>query len=172
MADLEELKKQVDEQKTTINTLSERIRSIETYFKIAFVVAVIFGVAGSFGASIIKATKKDLDEVTGLRDRLIIDIKNAGTQTLESFTISAREQMEEIRASGFSGDLIVNGNSWGEATRVSYPAGVHIDVDKEAACPDGTFVTGITVHYGGTCQGRCALDGGVVRSVNLRCASL
>ena len=52
------------------------------------------------------------------------------------------------------------GNSnWAQTTRV-------------ATCAAGTYVSGISVQYGGTCHRECDPDGGIIRNIVLTCSEL
>ena len=59
-----------------------------------------------------------------------------------------------------------------DPVRVGYGDGAHILTERDATCPLGTFVAGIVVHYGGTCNEQCNADGGIIRKVELMCRPL
>ena len=71
------------------------------------------------------------------------------------------------------GDLTVTGNNWGAPLRqIGYGASNHSSVSKTATCPEGYYVVGIEVKYGGTCRTQCRDDGGIVQEIVLSCGAL
>jgi len=60
----------------------------------------------------------------------------------------------------------------GDARKENYPNGVHVNTTKDASCSEGYVVTAVRVVYGGTCEGKCNLDGGTVRQLELVCQRL
>ncbi len=60
--------------KDELNELKEKVHKIETYFKIAFSVAVIFGVVGSFGAKLLSDVNSEIKKVESDKNQIIEDI--------------------------------------------------------------------------------------------------
>ena len=72
-----------------------------------------------------------------------------------------------------AGDLTVRNNIWsGKAETKGYGNGAHVWTVKKTQCPNGKFVTGINVHYRGSCQEQCNPDGGIVGEIELVCNPL
>ena len=71
------------------------------------------------------------------------------------------------------GDIPGEDNAWGKQTGdVGYGSGAHIWTTKYANCPKGSFVSGITVVYRGTCNDECNKDGGIIGDIILKCRQL
>ena len=61
-------------------------------------------------------------------------------------------------------------NKWGnKEVRRSYGRGRHKHTRKSTACPNGYYVVGINVDYGGTCHFKCDGDGGIIQNIELVC---
>jgi hypothetical protein len=78
---------------------------------------------------------------------------------------AAADEIEKIRvrytSTGGTGEVVA-----------SYSDGVHISVPQSVHCPNGHYVAGIDVHYGGSCRNQCDKDGGIIRWIELKCRPL
>jgi hypothetical protein len=70
------------------------------------------------------------------------------------------------------GNIIANSNSHGSSSTHGYGNSNWNNTTRTANCPNGSFVTGITVAYGGTCSNQCDRDAGIIREIKLRCSKL
>ena len=70
MPDLEDLDKRVQNVQLEIRRLEEKVRGIETYIKAALIVAVIFGVAGGWGAHVISSAQSNIVQLRNDTTRL------------------------------------------------------------------------------------------------------
>ena len=176
MADLEKLEDELKEAK-------QKILKIETYFKVGLVVAVIFGIAGSVGATIIsdvntqiQKPKSDTETVISKLDvaekAAIKNINNTGTSVLTKITNYAEAAVDKAFSNGFDANLSVANNKWGNSNQVGYGNAPHKHTSKSVSCTNGSYVSGIKVEYSGTCRGQCDADGGVIRNIVLTCSEL
>ena len=59
-----------------------------------------------------------------------------------------------------------------ESEEVGYGNRAYVNTNRVAACPHGSYVSGIRVEYGGTCLNQCNADGGIIRNIVLTCTEL
>jgi len=57
----------------------------------------------------------------------------------------------------------------GDEKRRSYGEDKHSHTYKTTSCPNGYYVVGINVKYGGTCKHQCSGDGGIIQNIELIC---
>ncbi|WP_411992104.1 hypothetical protein [Agarivorans sp. DSG3-1] len=74
----------------------ERILKIETYFKVAFAVAAIFGLAGAFGASIISSIKSEIAVLSADKDKLAEVIGEIKRDAVNAIVTSEKESLAKI----------------------------------------------------------------------------
>jgi len=114
-----------------------------------------------------KAAKRQLDA-------LLVDVK--GVESVAAALRDTAKVVEDTSArlakdSTFVSSVIAKIGSAGATTTVGYGPGVHVNKPLASKCPPGYYVTGVEVAYGGTCDRKCDLDGGVVKEVRLVCQS-
>ena len=89
MSNIEKLEEELKQAK-------DRILKIETYFKIGLAVAVIFGLVGSFGASLISDVKSEIVLVQKSTKKVIEEVKEAKTNSINEIASKERKSLKEL----------------------------------------------------------------------------
>lgn len=161
-----------------IKDLDGRVKSLESKFNFAVTLALFLGVSV---AGLGTWVKTEAGRVSDLHDQV---------NTLEPFVKDAKTQLAQIgqeqivliqqKAAPIVSDLTkqvldkmaTNSKATNEGTTATNKYGLKDFGTTEMRCPTGQYLAGITVHWGGTCNGECDQDGGPIHALVPICQKL
>ncbi len=159
-------------------SVEARLASLEKKFDRAAVAAAVLGVSVvGLGTWVNNETAriKDLDKQVKDLDPFVKDAKiqltRAGQEQIMLIQQKAVPIVSDLTNQAL-GKMSANGTATNEGTTATNMFGKRDYGATEMKCPAGQYVAGITVHWGGTCNGQCDADGGPVHALVPICQKL
>jgi hypothetical protein len=172
---IKSLRVALDNSNSDMKALKEKVEKAEVWLKALFAVAIVFGIAGGIGWSMldkardqlsalqggVRQAKDDLGEFATVKRREIAaEAATAVASAVNSNEVVARLTRIEARVSQI-------GTAAGPADS-GQPIG-QIRHNMVAACPSGQVAKGVKLNLGGTCNSHCNGDGQPVSQLELNC---
>lgn len=96
LLDLERIMDDLSCLRNELNQTKDRVLKIETYFKVAFAVAAIFGLAGAFGANIISSINEEIVMLNAGKNQLVKEIGVVKADALAAIHNATGKSVEAI----------------------------------------------------------------------------
>ncbi len=154
-----------------IKTLDDRVKSLESKFGLAVSVALFLGVSVAGLGAWVKSETGQVQKLQGDINQAKNQLEQTGQEQLKLIRSKAEPIVAELTKQNLD-KMITNGTSTGEGTTATNKFGNKDFGTTELRCPPGQYLAGLTVHWGGTCQGACNEDGGPVHALAPICQRL
>jgi hypothetical protein len=164
------LRTDLESAKTEIKSLSEKIQKAESFLKALVYVAVIFGISGAWGASVLSTARAQLTDLETDIDKLqdFVDQKKGEIHAEAKVALQAAMEDNDIIARFGKMETRITASGTEEQS-VNGPVLGRIAERLVGECPSGFVAKGVRLNLGGTCNRACNDDGRPVAQLGVIC---
>jgi hypothetical protein len=161
-----------------VKNIEGRLTSLESKFNLAVTLALFLGISvAGLGAWVkseagkVSQLHQDVTELQPFVKNAKEQLEKTGLEQISLIQTKAEPIVTQLTKQSLD-KMSSNGSATGEGSPAKNLYGIKDFGNTEISCPAGQYLAGMTVHWGGTCNGSCDQDGGPVHLLVPICRKL